>query len=93
MSEVISAIIIMRILIQFVSQAIGVILWHRRTPDSERPYNMPLFPLPAIISIAIWMFIFFSSSWEFIAFAISIIATGIVLFWLKERFTVKKELL
>lgn len=85
MKDVISAIIIMRILIQFIAQAVGVIIWHRNTPRSSRPYNMPLFPLPAIISIAIWMFIFFSSEVKFIAFACSIIVLGVALFSLKER--------
>lgn len=85
MSDVISAIIIMRILIQFVSQAVGVLIWHYREPLEERPFKMPLFPVPAIISILIWMFIFLSSSWQFIAFALGIILTGTVLFGIKER--------
>jgi len=85
MKDVISAIIIMRILVQFISQAVGVMLWHRNTPRSDRPYNMPLFPLPAIISIAIWMFIFLSSEVKFIAFACSIIIVGVILFGLKEK--------
>jgi len=85
MKDVISAIIIMRILIQFVSQAVGVIVWHHRKPADERPYRMPLFPLPAIISILIWMFIFFSSEVKFIAFACGIIVLGLALFMVKER--------
>jgi amino acid transporter len=85
MKEVITAIIIMRILIQFVSQAVGVIAWHRREPRSSRPFNMPLFPIPAIISILIWMFIFFSSELEFILFAVGIIVLGVILFLFKEK--------
>jgi fructoselysine transporter len=85
MKDVISAIIIMRILIQFISQAVGVIAWRIQKPADDRPYKMPLFPLPAIISILIWLFIFFSSEWQFILFALGIIATGVVLFYVKER--------
>jgi fructoselysine transporter len=85
MKEVITAIITMRILIQFISQAIGIIIWHRTKPDEERPFRMPLFPIPAILSIIIWLFIFFSSDWIFIAFAGGIIVIGIGLYQLKER--------
>lgn len=90
MKDVITAIIVMRILIQFVSQAVGVMLWHFNKPDDRRPYRMPLFPLPAIISIVIWMFIFFSSETKYIVFACGIILTGVLLFGLKERLAGKK---
>jgi len=85
LGDVITAILMMRILIQFVSQAVGVIAWHYRAPDEERPYKMPLFPLPAIISILIWMFIFFSSDLKFIIGAICIIVSGTVVYYIRKR--------
>lgn len=85
MKDVITAIVTMRILIQFVSQAVGVIAWHYKKPKDERPYKMPLFPVPAIISIFIWLFILFSSEWKYLVFAFGIIAIGICLFYLKGR--------
>jgi len=85
MKDVITAIIVMRILIQFVSQAVGIIVWHYRKPQEPMPFKMPFFPIPAIISIAIWLFILFSSSWVYITYAISIILLGILLFLIKEN--------
>ncbi len=79
MKHVITAIITMRILIQFLSQAVGVTLWRRRK-DEQRVWTMPLFPLPVIFSILIWLFIFFSAEWYYIAGALGIIATGAILF-------------
>jgi fructoselysine transporter len=87
MKDVITAIITMRILIQFVSQAVGVIAWHINKPQEHRPFKMPLFPLPAIISIIIWLFILVLSDVKFIAFALGIIITGIILFFIKQRYT------
>jgi amino acid transporter len=84
MKEVITAIITMRILIQFVSQAIGVVVWHSRSRQEARPYRMPLFPIPAVISIIIWLFILLCSDAAYIFFALGIIATGIALYFLKE---------
>lgn len=83
MKEVITAIITMRILVQFVSQAVGVIAWHRREP--ERPWRMPFFPIPALLSMGIWLAIFFSVSWWYIAGAGVLIGTGIILFLLFLR--------
>lgn len=87
MKEVITAIITMRILIQFVAQAVGVIAWHYQKPLEHRPYKMKLFPLPAVLSIIIWLFILFSSEKEYLFFALSIIIAGTILFYIKERFT------
>ena len=86
MKDVITAIIVMRILIQFVSQAVGVIAWRYSRRGDERPFRMPLFPMPAIISIIIWLFILFSSDWQYISFAFGIIVLGVILFKLKERY-------
>lgn len=80
MREVITAIITMRIIVQFFAQAVGVIAWHRR--DRERPWRMPLFPLPAILSMLIWLGIFVSADWWYIAGAGGIIALGVVLYFL-----------
>lgn len=80
MKDVITAIITMRIIVQFVAQAVGVIAWRSRVPKDVRPYRMPLFPVPAIISIIIWLFILGTSGWKFIVGAIVIIVIGIILF-------------
>lgn len=85
LGDVISAIIAMRILIQFVGQAFGLIALHYRKTKEQMPYRMPWFPIPAIISIIIWLFILLSSKTEFILFALGIIATGVVLFTLKKK--------
>jgi len=85
LKEVITSIIVMRILIQFVSQSIGVILLHRRKPVVHLPYKMVLFPLPAVLGIIVWMFIFFSSGWAYIAGALLVIIIGSLFFLLHAR--------
>ena len=61
LSEVISSILAMRIIIQFIGQGIGVILLRNRFGSKGLPFKMLLFPIPVIISIAIWLFLFFST--------------------------------
>jgi len=81
MKEVITAIITMRIIVQFVGQSIGVLYWHRTKPKDERPYKMWLFPLPAVVGIIIWLFILFTSQWEYIAGAATIILAGVLIYF------------
>lgn len=86
LGEVITTILMMRILIQFVSQAVGVIAWHYRKPDEERPYKMPLFPVPAVLSIVIWLFIFFSNEVKYQLFAVGVITSGSIAYYLRRQF-------
>src|ERR1019366_8067354 len=83
MKEVITAIIIMRILVQFIGQSVGLLMYHRLKNKEPFPYRMWLYPLPPLIGIAVWLFIFFSAEWQFIAGALGIIAIGCLLFLLK----------
>lgn len=86
LGEVITTILMMRILIQFVSQAVGVIAWHYRKPNEERPYKMPFFPVPAVLSIVIWLFIFFSNEVKYQLFAVGVITSGTMAYYLRQRF-------
>ncbi len=82
MKEIISAIIIMRILIQFVSQSVGIILLHHQKKEEKFPWRMPLYPIPAFIGIAVWLFIFYTSELQYKLFAFGIILSGIALYFL-----------
>ncbi len=85
LKEVITAIIVMRILIQFVGQSAGVIYLRYKKDKIHLPYKMWAFPLPAILGILIWLFIFFSSGWEYIVGALCIILAGIFVFLLRAN--------
>ncbi|GAB3829379.1 APC family permease [Hymenobacter jeollabukensis] len=60
LGEVISAILAMRILVQFVGQAVGLVLLRRRRGTQGLPFRMPLYPLPVIVAVAVWLWVFFS---------------------------------
>lgn len=86
LGEVITAILTMRILVQFVSQAVGVIAWHYKKPDEERPYKMPLFPIPAILSIIIWMYIYSCINIKYIAYSLCAVGLGIIVYFLRKKY-------
>jgi len=52
LADVISALVVIRILLQFILQAVGVIVLRIRRPGMPRPFRMWLYPLPAILAFA-----------------------------------------
>ncbi len=58
LGEVISAILAMRILVQFVGQAVGLVLLRRRRGTAALPFKMPLYPLPVIVAVIVWLAVF-----------------------------------
>jgi amino acid transporter len=52
LADVIAALVVLRILLQFLTQHVGVV-WLRRTrPEMKRPFKMWLYPLPPLLAIA-----------------------------------------
>jgi fructoselysine transporter len=81
---VISAILAMRILVQFIAQSIAVVLLRKRNKMKVLPFSMWFYPLPVITSILIWLFVFFSTGW-FALWGILIALAGVVAFFIKEH--------
>jgi APA family basic amino acid/polyamine antiporter len=57
LADVIAALVVIRILLQFLVQAVGVIVLRIRRPDLARPFRMWLFPLPALFAIGGFVFV------------------------------------
>ena len=56
--EVISAILAMRILVQFIGGAVGLMVLRRRWPPARFPFKMWLYPLPVVLVVAAWAAVF-----------------------------------
>ena len=85
LGDAIKAILAMRILIQFIGQAVGVVLLRRRFGSKNLPFKMWLFPMPVILSIAVWSFLFWSTGW-FALWGSLIAVAGVGVYFIKERF-------
>ena len=85
LSEVISAVLAMRILVQFVGQAIGVIVLRRRWPAEKLPFKMWFFPLPAVLAILGWMAIFLSTGRKLTLAALGVMMLGVLAFGIRAR--------
>jgi amino acid transporter len=74
---VIDALITTRILIQFMGQIVVLIHLRRTRPDLPRPFKMWLYPLPALIALAGWIFVFATSGAKVILFGLGTLALGV----------------
>jgi len=85
LSDVISAILAMRILIQFIGQAIGLLLLRRKRSNEEFPYKMPFFPWPIYIAIAMWLGILLSTGMAMVLSGLTVIFVGTLVYFIKAK--------
>jgi amino acid transporter len=83
LAQVITMLVITRILLQFFLQQAGVMLMRVQRPELERPFRIPLYPLPPLVAIAGFVFILLNRSHALeglaVAALIGVSGTGIYL--------------
>ena len=57
LADLIAALVVIRIMLQYLLQSIGVIVLRIRQPELPRPFRMWLYPLPALVAAASFIFI------------------------------------
>lgn len=57
----IAGILAMRLIVQFIGQAVGVILLRRRWGSEKLPFKMWLYPLPAVLTMIGWAWLFWQT--------------------------------
>jgi amino acid transporter len=50
--DLVSALVVIRILLLFLLQAVGAVVWRITNPEQPRPFRMWLYPLPVLITLA-----------------------------------------
>jgi amino acid transporter len=80
LGAVIDALLTTRILVQFIGQVAAVILLRRTRPDMERPFRMWLYPLPALVALVGWIFLFSTSGLAVVLFGLATLALGVLVF-------------
>jgi len=83
--SVIRAILAMRCLIQFVGQAVGLLLLHRRWQADRWPFRMWLYPVPALLAIVGWIAIFISTGRKPMLASLAAMAAGILVYLGRAR--------
>jgi amino acid transporter len=87
LADVIAAMVVIRILVQFLAQIVGVIVLRVRRPDLPRPFRMWLYPLPAIIALAgfIYVLIERKNFLKEVRYAAVLVVAGLIVYFLRAR--------
>jgi amino acid transporter len=80
LAVVIDALIATRIVVQFIGQIGGVVLLRRRAPAMTRPFRIWLYPVPIVIALAGWVFIFSTTGIRIIAVGLGVLGLGVLCF-------------
>ncbi len=86
LKEVISAILAMRILVQFIGQAFGVIFVRYSQPSFKLPFKMWFYPIPALIAILMWIGLFLSTGMFFALGGVVVMLIGSIIFFMRSYF-------
>jgi basic amino acid/polyamine antiporter, APA family len=85
LKDAIAALVVIRLILQFLVQAVGSIVLRIRRPDLPRPFRMWLYPLPALLASTGFLFILFGrASWQKeMRYALVILLTGLVIYMIR----------
>lgn len=84
LATVIAAILAMRILVQFVGQAAGIIMLRRKWASERFPFKMWLYPIPAGLAIILWLALFVATGWRML-FGVAAILAGVIVFLVRSK--------
>ena len=87
LSQVITMLVITRILLQFFLQQAGVIVLRITRPELKRPFRIPLYPLPPLAAAAGFIFIVLNRAHALggLAVAGGIAVTGTIIYLIRAR--------
>ena len=77
---VIDALITTRILVQFIGQILAVMLLRKHSPEMNRPFRIWLYPIPSLVALIGWIFIFATTDWKVIGFGLGSLGLGVLFF-------------
>ncbi|HMG37243.1 MAG TPA: APC family permease [Blastocatellia bacterium] len=86
LQDVIAALVVIRILIQFLSQTVGVIVFRVRQPSHPRPFRMWLYPVPALIAVVGFIYVLISRQnfQKEIRYAVVLLVLGLIIYFIRS---------
>ena len=85
LGQLVSWLILVQILSQFIWVCGGVILIRRYRPDIVQPFRMWLYPAPALVSLVLWVYIFATGPAAGILFSVVFFIAALAVFPLLRR--------
>jgi amino acid transporter len=84
LGQLVSWLMQVQILTRFIWQCVAVVLLWEYRKDIAQPFKMWLYPLPAVLSGLLWLYIFFTGPFEGILFSVAFVVVGVIAFKIFE---------
>ena len=84
---VIQILIAMRILVQFIGQLAAVALLRKNSPQLHRPYRIWLYPLPSLLALVGWLFIYITLDKAIKLYSLGALLLGVLCFLVWSSWT------
>ena len=85
--ELVSWLMQVQIALVFIWQCAGVLLLHRYRKDVPQPFTMWFYPVPALLSLALWVSVFMAGPREGVGFSLGYAGLSAGLFFVFRRGT------
>src|SRR4051794_10386127 len=85
LSTVISVLLAVFVIVQAIAQVVALTVLRRRQPGLRRPYRQWLYPIPSVLALAGWTYVYKSSGRTPIIFSLVVLVAGIVAFLIWAR--------
>jgi len=85
LQDAIAALVVIRLILQFLVQAVGLIVLRIRRPDLPRPFRMWLYPVPAILASIGFLYVLFGRpNWQKeVRYAAVILLSGVIIYLIR----------
>jgi amino acid transporter len=89
LTDVINMALAVLVIVQSLAQAAAIVVLRRRRPELKRPYRQWLYPLPTLVALAGWVYIYVSASRLSVWLSVAWILAGVIAFlvWAKVERT------
>ena len=85
LADLIASLVVIRIVLQYLVQAVGLIVLRIRRPDMPRPFRMWLYPIPAVVAAIgfVYMLVSRKGALREIRYALVILIVGLIIFFVR----------
>jgi APA family basic amino acid/polyamine antiporter len=86
LSDLIASLVVIRIVLQYLVQAVGLIILRIRQPELPRPFRMWLYPVPAVVASAgfVYMLLSRKDALREIRYAAVILVAGVAIYLVRS---------
>jgi len=85
LTTIINAAVATLVIIQSLAQCAAIVVLRRRQPNLPRPYRQWLYPVPTIIALVGWVYIYISATWLSIGLSVGWIVIGCIAFFIYAK--------